>query len=143
MAVCNRHSGIRKNSVSSYEAVFGQKYHTQLKCNISDMRDCKSIFQRLNLSPNERLETYVRQRDIVDIEIDETKFDDNKSDNAYDSENEGKDLDDNAFPELLLKPDDFQIGNIYNAGVLDGKSVVSALAMSSAAESLRRQLLQW
>ncbi len=57
MAVCNSHSGIRKNSVSSYEAVFGQKYHSQLKCNISGMRECKSIFQRLKLSPNERLET--------------------------------------------------------------------------------------
>ncbi len=133
MAVCSSHSGIRKNSVSSYEAVFGQKYHPQLKCNISDIRECKSIFQRLKLSPNESLETYVWQHDIVDIEIDETEFYDNNSDEAYDSENEGEDLDDNAFPELLLNPNDFQVGNIYNAGVLDGKSVVSALAMSLAA----------
>jgi hypothetical protein len=44
MAVCNSHSGMRKNSVSSYEAVFGQKYHPQLKCNMSQMRECKSIF---------------------------------------------------------------------------------------------------
>jgi hypothetical protein len=113
--------------------VFGQKYHPQLKCNISDMRECKLIFQRLKLSLNEHLETYVRQHDIVDIEIDEIKFDDNNSDKAYDSENVGEDLDDNAFPELLVNPANFQIGNIYNAGVLDGKSVVSALAMSSAA----------
>jgi hypothetical protein len=34
MAVCNSHSGIWKNSISSYKAVFGQKYHPQLKCNI-------------------------------------------------------------------------------------------------------------
>ncbi len=76
------------------------------------MCECKSIFQRLKLSPNERLETYVRQHDIVEIEIDETEFEDNNSDKAYDSENEGDDLDDNAFPELYLNPDNFQIGNI-------------------------------
>jgi hypothetical protein len=96
------------------------------------MRECKSIFQRLKLSPNECLETYVRQHDIVDIEIDETEFEDNNSDEAYDSENEGDDLDDNVFPELYLKPDDFQIGNIYNADVMDRKSVVSASAISLA-----------
>jgi hypothetical protein len=119
--------------VSSYEAVFGQKYHPQLKCNTSDMCECKLIFQRLKLSPNERLETYVRQHNIVDIEIDETKFEDNNSDEAYDSENEGDDLDNNAFPELNLNPDDFQTGNIYNADVMDRKSVVSASAISLAA----------
>ncbi len=113
MAVCNSHSGIRKNSLSSYKAVFGQKYHPQLKCNISDMRECESIFQRLKLSPNEHLETYVWQHNIVDIELDETEFEDNNSDKAYDSENEGDDLNDNAFPELNLNPDNFQIGNIY------------------------------
>ena len=136
MAVCNSHSNIRKKSLSSYKAVFDQKYHQQLKCNISDMCECKSIFQRLKMSPNECLETYVLQHDIVDIEIDETEFEDNNSDKAYDSENEGDNLGDNAFPELLLNLDNFQIGNIsnaYNAGVLDGKSVVSARAMSSAA----------
>jgi hypothetical protein len=133
MAVCNSHSGIQKNSVSSYEAVFGQKYHPQLKCNISDMRECKSIFQRLKLSPKESLETYVRQHDIVDIEIDEAEFEDNNSDEAYDSENEGDDLDDNAFPGLNLNPGNFQIGNIYNADVMDKKSVVSAMAISLAA----------
>ena len=37
MAVCNSHSGIQKNSISSYEAVFGQKYLPQLKCNMSEI----------------------------------------------------------------------------------------------------------
>jgi hypothetical protein len=46
MVVCNRHSGIWKNSVSSYEVVFGQKYHQQLQCSLSEMRECKLIFQR-------------------------------------------------------------------------------------------------
>ncbi len=53
MAVCNSHSGTRKHSVSSYEAVFGQKYHPQLNCNMSKTRECRSIFQRLKLSPDE------------------------------------------------------------------------------------------
>jgi hypothetical protein len=44
MAVCNSHSGRQKHSVSSYEAVFGQKYHPQVKCNMSEMRECRSIF---------------------------------------------------------------------------------------------------
>ena len=112
MAACNRHSGIRKNSVSSYEAVFGQKYHQQLQCNLSEMRECKSIFQRLKLSPNEHLETYVQQHDIVDIEIDDTESNEDNDDKPYDSENEGEDMDANAFPELHLEQDDFQIGNI-------------------------------
>ena len=84
------------------------------------------------MSPNEHLET-LRQHDIVDIEIDYTKFDDNNGDNPYDSDNEGEDLDDNAFPELCLEQDDFQISNIYNAGVFNGKSVVLASAKSLAA----------
>ena len=46
MAVCNSHSGIRKNSVSSYKAVFGQKYHQQLKYNMSEMHECKYDCQR-------------------------------------------------------------------------------------------------
>ncbi len=75
MAVCNSHSGRQKHSVSSYEAVFGRKYHPQLKCNMSEMRECWSIFQRLKMSPDERLETYVWQHDIVEIEFDYTEYD--------------------------------------------------------------------
>ncbi len=42
-------------------------------------------------------------------------------------------MDDNAFPKLCLEQDNFQIGELYNAGVFDGKSVVSAWAKSLAA----------
>jgi len=77
MSVCNSHSGIQKNSVSSYEAEFGQKYHQQLQCNLSEMCECKSIFQRLKLSPNEWLQTYVREHNIVDIEVQDTDDNDN------------------------------------------------------------------
>ena len=100
MSVCNSHSGIRKNSVSSYEAVFGQKYHQQLQCNLSQLRECKSIFQRLKLSPNERLQTYVREHNIVDIERQDTDtYYDNDDDDSSDDENEGDDIDENAFPD--------------------------------------------
>jgi hypothetical protein len=99
MAVCNSHSGKQKHSIASYEAVFGQKYHPQLKCNMSEMRECRSIFQRLKLSPDERLETYVWQHDIVDIEFDCAGYD--KDDDVDDSDKEeGVDIDENAFPEL-------------------------------------------
>ena len=100
MSVCNSHSGIRKNSVSSYEAVFGQKYHQQIQCNLSEMRECKSIFQRLKLSPNERLQTYVREHNIVDIEEQDTDYNDEcDDDDTSDDENEGDDIDENAFPD--------------------------------------------
>jgi hypothetical protein len=105
MSVCNSHLGIRKHSLSSYEAVFGQKYHPQLKCTMSEMRECWSVFQRLRLSPDERLETYVRQHDIVDIELENEEFL-NDEDNTGDSDDESVDVDDNAFPELITSEDD-------------------------------------
>jgi hypothetical protein len=133
MAVCNSHSGRWKNNVSSYEAVFGQKYHQQLQCNLSEMRECKSIFQRLKLSPNEWLQTYVREHNIVSIEVEDTESNENNDDNPYDSENEGEDLDENAFPELRFEADEFQIGDIYNAGVFDGTLTLVASTMSVVA----------
>jgi hypothetical protein len=111
MAVCNSHSGRWKHSVSSYEAVFGQKYHPQVKCNMSKMRECRSTFQRLKLSLDERLETYVRQHDIVDIELDCAEY--NEDDDVDDSDKEeGVDIDENAFPELNSEENDVQLGNL-------------------------------
>ncbi len=110
MAVCNSHSGRQKHSMSSYEAVFGQKYYPQLKCNMSKMRECWSIFQRLKLCPDEWLETYVQQHDIEDIEFNRAEYD--KDDDVDDSDKEeGVDIDENAFQELILEEDDMQLGN--------------------------------
>ncbi len=111
MAVCNSHSGRWKHNVSSYEAVFGQKYHPQVKCNMSKMRECRSIFQRLKLSPDERLETYVRQHDIVEIELDCTEYDEDDDVDDSDKE-EGVDIDENAFLELNLEENNVQLGNL-------------------------------
>jgi hypothetical protein len=69
------------------------------------MRECKSIFQRLKLSPNEHLQTYVREHNIVDIEVEDTEYNEDNDDDS--EENKGDDLDENAFPD---------------AGVFDGTS---------------------
>jgi hypothetical protein len=71
---------------------------------MSEMRECRSIFQRLKLSPDEQLETYVWQHDIVDIEIDHTEFNDNDDVNDSD-EDEGVEIGDDTFPELILEKD--------------------------------------
>jgi hypothetical protein len=49
-------------------------------------------------------------------------------------------LDDNAFPEVTFNPDDFQIGNIYHADVMDRKSAVSALATSLEAAKAKSSM---
>jgi hypothetical protein len=111
MAVCNSHSGRRKHSVSSYEAVFGQKNHPQLKCKMSEVRECRSIFQRSKMSPDERLETYVRQHDIVDIEFDSAEcIDDDDVDGS--DEDDSVDIDENAFPELKLEENDVHLSDM-------------------------------
>jgi len=92
-------------AVSSYEVVFGQKYHQQL-----------SIFQRLKLSPNERLETYVREHNIVDVEVEDTDHNDVDDDDDDSDKNEGDILDENTFPD---------------AGVFDGTST-SVVAPAAA-----------
>ncbi len=62
------------------------------------------------MSPDEQLETYVRQHDIVDIEFNCEEYD--KDDDVDDSdEEEGVDIDENAFPELISEEDNMQLGN--------------------------------
>jgi hypothetical protein len=123
MRVCNSHSGQQKHSVLSYEAVFGQKYHPQLKCNMSEMHECWSIFQRLKLSPDERLETYVQQHDILDIEINHAEFNDDKDVDGSDKD-EGVEIGDDAFPELISEEDKMQLGNQYSDDGLDNTCMI-------------------
>jgi hypothetical protein len=112
MSVCNSHSDWKKYDVSSYKAVFGQRYHSQLKCNLEDMRKCRSIYQRLKLSPNEHLKTYVCENDIVDIEFDNEAIAaaaDVMKDNDIinnDDDKQGREIDDNAFPECEAAKND-------------------------------------
>ena len=66
MACCNSHAGRARQSVSNYEAVFGMKYHTGIKCSLNEMRACRNISERLRISPDERLAKLVEEMDIVD-----------------------------------------------------------------------------
>ncbi len=86
---------------------------------MSEMCECRSIFQRLKLSPDERLETYVQQHNIVDIELDHAEY--NEDDDVDDSdEEEGVDIDENVFPELNLEENNVQLGNLNsNDGLVD------------------------
>jgi hypothetical protein len=92
--------------VLSYEAVFGQKYHPPLKCTMSELRECRSIHQRLRLSSDSWLETYVREHKIVDIEVPSALQQSGgyegleEMDESDDDEEEGVDIDENAFPDL-------------------------------------------
>jgi hypothetical protein len=107
MAICNSHSGRKKYSVSNYEAVFGQKYHPTLMCSLAEIRECQSISQRLRISPDEKLEKYVKDNDIVDIDVDESvlaaDFDENKEcEEEFDRMHPFMDLDDAAFPDIKI-----------------------------------------
>jgi hypothetical protein len=65
------------------------------------------------MSLDERLETYVQQHDIVDIEFDHAEYD--EDDNIDDSdEDEGVDIDENAFLELNLEENNVQLVNQYS-----------------------------
>ncbi len=110
MAVCNSHSGRKKYCVFNSEAVFGQKYHPTLKCSLEEMRECRSISQRLWLSPDERLKKYVKENDIVDIEFDKNvpaaAFDeDDEVEEEYDQMHPPMELDDAAFPDVTVSFD--------------------------------------
>jgi hypothetical protein len=63
--------------------------------------------------PDEWLETYVQQHNIVDIEFDHAEY--NEDDNVDDSdEDEGVNIDENAFSELNLEENDVQLVNQYS-----------------------------
>jgi hypothetical protein len=75
------------------------------------------------LSPDERLETYVRQHDIVDIEIDHAEFNDNNDVDDSDKD-EGVEIGNDAFPELILEEDEMQLGNQYSDDGLDDTCMI-------------------
>jgi hypothetical protein len=110
MAVCNSHSGRKKYCISNYKAVFGQKYHPTLKCSLAEMHECWSIFQRLWLSPDERLEKYVQENDIVDIELDNNGLaadfgEDDEDEEEYEQMHPPVELDNAAFPNVTVSFD--------------------------------------
>ncbi len=76
-----------------------------LKCSLADMHECRSIPQKLWLSPDESLKKYVQKNDIVDIEFEKNGLaaafnDDNKEDEEYERTHPPMELDDTAFPDI-------------------------------------------
>ncbi len=126
MAVCNSHSDQKKCCVLNYEAVFGQKYHPMLKCSLAEMRECRSISQRLWLSLDERLKKYVQENDNVDIEFDKNvlaaAFDeDGEVEEEYEQTHPPVELDNAAFPDITVSFDSDEdnadkVGYIHGAG---------------------------
>ncbi len=105
MAVCKSHSGQKKYCVSNYEAVFGQKCHPTLECSLAEMHECWSISQRLWLSPDERLQKYVGENDIADIEFDRKRLaavfdEDDEDEEEYEHTHLPMELDNAAFPDI-------------------------------------------
>ncbi len=119
----NSQTGMKSLNTSSYEAVFGQRYHPVLRCTVDEMRDCVSIYQCLKLSPDERLEKYVKDHDIVDFDDTNARgrnveIIDEDSDDVDDAdESEGNDIKDDSFPdcekedEILCQQITSNIGN--------------------------------
>jgi hypothetical protein len=105
MSICNSQSGMKSHNTSSYEAVFGQRYHPVLLCTVDEMRRCSSIHQHLKLCPDECLEKYVKDYDIVDFDDADgrgrnVKTVDEDSDDVDDADDtEGDDINDNTFPD--------------------------------------------
>ena len=99
MSVCNGQTGIRTTDCSSYQAVFGQRIHHHIRCPIDEIRKCTSIHQRLRMSSDERLEQYVRDNDIVDVDVNEAITDLDEEEDVDDpNEEEGADITADTFP---------------------------------------------
>ena len=69
------------------------------------MHECRSISQRLQLSPNERFKKYVQENNIVNIQFDNNGLaaafdDDNEDDEEYDRTHPPVELDDAAFLDI-------------------------------------------
>jgi hypothetical protein len=126
MAVCNSNSGQKEYCISNYEAVFGQKYHPTLKCSLAEMRECRTISQRLWLSLDERLEKYVIENDIMYTEFDKNLLaaaldEDDEVEEEYDWMYPPVELDNAAFPDITVSFDldednDDKVGYHHGAG---------------------------
>jgi len=92
MTCCNNHSTRLKYSVSAYEAVFGQKLQTPVSCSIDQLRKCRSIADRLRICPDERLQAYVDESDIISCRDD----DDNEEEPDEEDSDEEDSLQDDA-----------------------------------------------
>ena len=111
MACCNSHSTRLKYSVSSYEAVFGQKLNTPVSCSVEELRKCTSIADRLRICPDERLQTYVEESEIVSCRDDDSDDheESDEEDSVQDDATTGRAIDDED-----VEDDDYDIARDYS-----------------------------
>jgi hypothetical protein len=79
-------------------------------CSLAEIRECRSISQRLRISPDERLKKYVNDNDIVDIDVVESvlaaDFDeDDELEEEFDRMHPPVELDNAAFPDITVSFD--------------------------------------
>jgi hypothetical protein len=95
-------------------------------CTLAEIHECRSIFQMLWISPDDRLEKYVKGNDIVDIDVDKSvlaaDFDeDNELEEEFDRMHPPMELDNTAFPDITVSFDsdkeyDNKVGYHHGAG---------------------------
>ncbi len=89
---------IRKMQVLSFVRL---DHIPSLRCSVEEMRKCTSIHQRLKMSPDERLEMYVHENDIVDLEPNVVGGSEDEDEEEVDdtNESEGDEIDITTFPD--------------------------------------------
>jgi hypothetical protein len=65
MTSINSKCGRNKHDREPYQAVFGQSYHQQITCTLSDMRSCETVQERLRLCPDDHLQEVAADFDDV------------------------------------------------------------------------------
>lgn len=66
MQTINSKCGRAAHDVAPYKAVFGQNYHQEISCKLSDMRKCTTIEERLRLSNDDRLRSVAETCCVLD-----------------------------------------------------------------------------
>jgi hypothetical protein len=95
-------------------------------CTLADICECRSISQRLWISPDDRLKKYVNNNDIVDIDVDKSvladDFDeDDELEEEFDWMHPPVELDNATFPDITVSFDsdkeyDDKVGYHHGAG---------------------------
>ena len=68
IGVSNSQERRKKYSIASYTTIFGQSYHPQIKVPVATMHQCETITKHLWISHDERLEKFVTENNIVDLD---------------------------------------------------------------------------
>ncbi|KAG7339809.1 hypothetical protein IV203_025493 [Nitzschia inconspicua] len=89
MAALNSHKVRGRNATSAYENVFGMPLHEPILGQVSQLRECFTVRERLDLLPDPELEASLRADLIIDGEPEEVSKD-------YWEEGEGSDSGDSC-----------------------------------------------